>query len=63
MAHFENSLGEWWMPDGKSEAYQEGWKALYAMDEKVYWSNPYKKGTVENEDWYNGFMDAMVAHW
>jgi hypothetical protein len=51
------------MPDNKSEAYIEGWKALYAMDLGVYSDNPYKKGTQGNEDWYNGWMDALVTHW
>ena len=62
MATFENSLGKWWMPDEGSAAFFEGYKALYAMDEDVYLENPYKKGTQENADWYDGWMTAMAAH-
>ena len=63
MASFENSLGEWWMPSGETDAFIEGYKALYAMDEGVYLENPYESDTQENTDWYGGFMTALAAHW
>ena len=63
VATFTNSKGEWWMPDGKTEAYQEGYKALYAMDEEVYLENPYKRETQANSDWYDGHFDALATHW
>ena len=62
MAHFENSKGKWWMPDEGSEAYLEGYKALYAMDESVYLENPYEKDTQANDDWYDGWFTALAAH-
>jgi hypothetical protein len=51
------------MPDDKSEAFLEGYKALYAMDEDVYLDNPYERNTQANKDWYEGLFEAMANHW